>query len=69
MIESCSPCSYVMVDEHPGRHDPSNIITHRIQSTVTEFSDYLIKYCRPNINKKWREFIRGLDMMVCQQGL
>ncbi|KAK4479848.1 hypothetical protein RD792_015391 [Penstemon davidsonii] len=64
MIEHCSPCSYIMVDEHPGRHDPSNIMTHRIQSTITQFSDCLIQSCTPKINKKQREFIRGLDMMA-----
>ncbi|KAL6529268.1 hypothetical protein OROGR_014891 [Orobanche gracilis] len=64
MIEQCTPCSYIMVDNHPGRHDPSNIMTHRIQSTISEFSDCLIKCCTPNVSKKWREFVRGLDMMT-----
>ncbi|KAL0380681.1 UNVERIFIED_CONTAM: protein PHYLLO, chloroplastic [Sesamum angustifolium] len=64
MIERCSPCPYIMVDTHPGRHDPSQIMTHRIQSTISQFSDCLIKCCTPRVSKKWREFIRGLDMMA-----
>ncbi|KAK4430131.1 protein PHYLLO, chloroplastic [Sesamum alatum] len=63
MIEHCTPCPYIMVDDHPGRHDPSNIMTHRIQSTIAQFSDCLIKCCTPRVSKKWRELIRGLDMM------
>ncbi|KAK6133984.1 hypothetical protein DH2020_032275 [Rehmannia glutinosa] len=61
MIEHCAPCSYIMVDDHPGRHDPSHIMTHRIQSTITEFSDCLIKCCTPGVSKKWGDIIRGLD--------
>ncbi|KAL0396872.1 UNVERIFIED_CONTAM: protein PHYLLO, chloroplastic [Sesamum calycinum] len=64
MIERCSPCPYIMVDTHPGRHDPAQIMTHRIQSTISQFSDCLIKCCTPRVSKKWREFIRGLDMMA-----
>lgn len=65
MIEKCSPSSYVLVDDHPGRHDPSHIMTHRIQSTVSQFSDCVIKCCNPDVSKRWKESIQGLDMMVC----
>ncbi|GFP95293.1 protein phyllo chloroplastic [Phtheirospermum japonicum] len=64
MIEQCTPCPYIMVDDHPGRHDPSHIITHRIQCTIAEFSDCLIKCYTPDVSKKWRELIRGLDTMA-----
>ncbi|XP_073287012.1 protein PHYLLO, chloroplastic isoform X2 [Primulina huaijiensis] len=64
MIENCFPCSFIMVDEHSGRHDPSNIMTHRIQSTITQFSDCVIKCCSPQENQKWTEILRGLDMAV-----
>ncbi|KAG8366507.1 hypothetical protein BUALT_Bualt17G0087200 [Buddleja alternifolia] len=64
MIEHCSPCSYIMVDDHPGRHDPSNIMTHRIQTTIPQFTDCLINCCTPRASMKWTEFIRGLDMMA-----
>ncbi|GFQ05337.1 protein phyllo chloroplastic [Phtheirospermum japonicum] len=56
-----TPCPYIMVDDHPGRHDPSRIITHRVQCTIAEFSDCLIKCYTLDVSKKWRELIGGLD--------
>ncbi|KAL2484725.1 Protein PHYLLO [Abeliophyllum distichum] len=64
MLEHSFPCPYILVDEHPSRHDPSHIVTHRIQSTITQFCDCLIKTCAPRISNKWRGFLRGLDMMT-----
>ncbi|GFQ05336.1 protein phyllo chloroplastic [Phtheirospermum japonicum] len=56
-----TPCPYIMVDDHPGRHDPSRIITHRVQCTIAEFNDCLIKCYTLDVSKKWRELIGGLD--------
>ncbi|KAH6797875.1 2-oxoglutarate decarboxylase/hydro-lyase/magnesium ion-binding protein [Perilla frutescens var. hirtella] len=64
MIEQCCPCPYILVDDHPGRHDPSHIITHRIQSSISQFSDSVIKCCTPDERKIWKEFIQGLDKMA-----
>ncbi|KAF8399244.1 hypothetical protein HHK36_015109 [Tetracentron sinense] len=64
MIEICSPCSYITVDKHPYRHDPSHIVTHRIQSTITEFADSLLKAHFPRTRSKWTGFMRAVDMMV-----
>ncbi|KAL8518400.1 hypothetical protein ACS0TY_009692 [Phlomoides rotata] len=64
MIEQCPPSSYILVDDHPGRHDPSHIMTHRIQSSVSQFSDCVSKCCNPYVSKRWRESIQGLDMMA-----
>ncbi len=64
MLEKCSPCSYIMVDKHPCRHDPSHIVTHRIQSTVVEFANCLLKARSPNKNSKWSSFLQILNMMV-----
>ncbi|XP_077237681.1 2-oxoglutarate decarboxylase/hydro-lyase/magnesium ion-binding protein isoform X2 [Tasmannia lanceolata] len=64
MLEACSPCSYIMVDKHPNRHDPSHIVTHRIQSTITEFSDYLLRVHFPRKITKWSSFLQALNMMV-----
>ncbi|PIN25904.1 Isochorismate synthase [Handroanthus impetiginosus] len=62
MIEHCSPRSYIMIDDHPGRHDPSHIMTHRIQSSIPRFGEWLTKNSTPGASKKLMEFIRGLDM-------
>ncbi|XP_065630958.1 protein PHYLLO, chloroplastic isoform X4 [Quercus suber] len=64
MLEKCSPCSYIMVDSHQCRHDPSHIVTHRIESTVVEFASCLLKATSPNKNSKWSSFLQILNMMV-----
>ncbi|XP_075659886.1 protein PHYLLO, chloroplastic isoform X2 [Castanea sativa] len=64
MLEKCSPCSYIMVDSHPCRHDASHIVTHRIESTVVEFASCLLKATSPNKNSKWSSFLQILNMMV-----
>ncbi|KAL6978037.1 hypothetical protein U1Q18_049007, partial [Sarracenia purpurea var. burkii] len=64
MIEDCFPCSYIVVDNHPSRHDPSHIVTHRIQSTVTQFADCLLKAHIPEISSKWCGYLRAVDKMV-----
>ncbi|XP_062163333.1 protein PHYLLO, chloroplastic isoform X1 [Alnus glutinosa] len=67
MLEQCFPCSYIMVDEHPCRHDPSHIVTHRIQSGIVEFADCLLKASSPKKNKKWSSFLQLLNMVVASE--
>ncbi|OVA12535.1 Thiamine pyrophosphate enzyme [Macleaya cordata] len=68
MIEVCAPCSYIMVDKHPYRHDPSHIVTHRIQSSITEFTDCLLKVHIPRMmTSKWRDILQALNMMVARE--
>ncbi|KAM7464415.1 hypothetical protein LguiA_032536 [Lonicera macranthoides] len=64
MLEDCSPCSYIVVDNHRSRHDPSHIVTHRIQSTITQFTDCVLKACIPQRSTKWNCFLHTLDKMV-----
>lgn len=64
MLEACSPFSYIMVDKHPYRHDPSHIVTHRIQSTITEFAHYLLKVSFPRKTTRWHTFLQVLNMTV-----
>ncbi|OVA12536.1 Thiamine pyrophosphate enzyme [Macleaya cordata] len=64
MIEVCSPCSFILVDKHPYRYDPSHIVTHRIQSSITEFADCLLKVHFPRMTTKWRDFLQALNRMV-----
>ncbi|KAL2645330.1 hypothetical protein R1flu_012917 [Riccia fluitans] len=37
-LEVASPGAYIVVDEHSSRHDPSHIVTHRVQSSAADFS-------------------------------
>lgn len=64
MLEDCFPCKYIYVDEHPLRHDPSHLVTHRIQSTITEFADCLLKAYVPKISGQWCGLLRALDKVV-----
>lgn len=64
MLEECFPCSYIMVDKHPFRHDPSHIVTHRIHSTIVEFADYVLKAEFPHLSKEWSTYLQMLNVMV-----
>ncbi|KAG6548096.1 hypothetical protein Mapa_010376 [Marchantia paleacea] len=37
-LEAASPEAYIVVEEHSSRHDPSHIVTHRVQSSAADFS-------------------------------
>ncbi|CAL5419038.1 unnamed protein product [Camellia sinensis] len=64
MLEDCFPCSYIIVENHPSRHDPSHIVTHRIQSTIVQFADCMLKAHIPQISSKWCGFLQAVDKMV-----
>ncbi|KAL5987497.1 hypothetical protein ACLOJK_035245 [Asimina triloba] len=64
MLEDCLPHSYIMVDKHPCRHDPSHIVTHRLQSTITEFVDYILKVKFPRNISRWHTSLQAVDLMV-----
>lgn len=68
MLEMSFPCSYIMVDKHPRRHDPLHIVTHRIQSTISEFTSCLLKACSPYLCSKWNGYLQALDMTVSKKG-
>ncbi|KAF7120245.1 hypothetical protein RHSIM_Rhsim13G0143500 [Rhododendron simsii] len=63
MLEDCFPCAHVLVENHPYRHDPSHIVTHRIQSTITQFTDCLLKANILQISSKWCGFLKAVDKM------
>lgn len=65
MVEECSSCTYIMVDNHPCRHDPSHSVTHRIQSTVVQFTDSLLQVQVPHSSSEWHSYLQALEMMVC----
>ncbi|XP_022776661.1 protein PHYLLO, chloroplastic isoform X3 [Durio zibethinus] len=67
MLEKCFPCAYILVDNHPCRHDPSHFVTHRIQSSAIEFANILLKAQFPHRSSKWRGDLKALNMMVGQE--
>ncbi|XP_011009175.1 PREDICTED: protein PHYLLO, chloroplastic isoform X3 [Populus euphratica] len=64
MVEECFPCTYILVDNHPCRHDPSHFVTHRVQCSIHQFADSLMKAQFPHRNSKWCCFLRVLNTMV-----
>ncbi|KAK9676085.1 hypothetical protein RND81_11G052600 [Saponaria officinalis] len=63
-LEHCFPCTYIMVDKHPCRHDPSHIVTHRIQSTISQFSACLMEGTPPRLNSRWISLLKAVDSVV-----
>lgn len=66
-LESCFPSSYILIDTHPCRHDPSHVVTHRIQASVAEFAASL---CRCNLQRKtrrWVDILMVLNSVVAQE--
>lgn len=64
MVEECFPCTYILVDNHPCRHDPSHFVTHRVQCSIRQFSDSLMKAQVSHGNSKWCCFLQVLNTMV-----
>ncbi|KAL6899311.1 hypothetical protein ACP4OV_005969 [Aristida adscensionis] len=66
-LESCFPSSYILVDRHPCRHDPSHVVTHRIQATVTEFAASLCTCTFQRKTSKWADILKILNTVVSQE--
>ena len=64
MLEECSPLSYIMVDNHPFRYDPSHIVTHRVHSSIVKFADYLVKVEFPLKSNEWSTYLQALNVTV-----
>ncbi|CAI8583567.1 unnamed protein product [Vicia faba] len=64
ILEECAPLSYIMVDKHPFRHDPSHIVTHRIQTTIFYFVGCLLKATVPHSRSMWITSLQLLSKMV-----
>ncbi|KAL2905213.1 Protein PHYLLO chloroplastic [Bienertia sinuspersici] len=63
-LEHCFPFSYVMVDKHPCRHDPSHMVTHRIQSSISQFTGFLLKSTFQSTSSKWNSFLQVMNAVV-----
>ncbi|KAJ1279712.1 hypothetical protein BS78_04G176000 [Paspalum vaginatum] len=66
-LEICFPSSYILIDSHPCRHDPSHIVTHRIQASVAEFAASLCQCTFQRKTTRWTEFFMVLNSVVCQE--
>ncbi|KAK7360716.1 hypothetical protein VNO77_02725 [Canavalia gladiata] len=67
ILEECAPFIYIMIDKHPHRHDPSHIVTHRIQTSIFEFVGCLLKAAFPHRRSMWITSLQLLSKMVERQ--
>lgn len=66
-LEVCQPASYILVEEHPFRHDPSHLLTHRVQGSITEFVAQIISCCTPSQSRDYAEQIQLLSDVTGQE--
>ncbi|WVZ74855.1 hypothetical protein U9M48_022979 [Paspalum notatum var. saurae] len=66
-LEMCLPSSYILIDRHPCRHDPSHVVTHRIQASVAEFAASLCQCTFQRKTSRWTEFLMVLNSVVSQE--
>ncbi|XP_006647426.2 protein PHYLLO, chloroplastic [Oryza brachyantha] len=66
-LESCSPSSYILIDAHPCRHDPSHVVTHRIQATVVEFATSLFQCNFQRKTRRWSDILMVLNSAVSEE--
>ncbi|XP_018715157.2 protein PHYLLO, chloroplastic isoform X4 [Eucalyptus grandis] len=67
MLENSPPRLYIMVDEHPCRHDPSHMMTHRIQSSIVGFVDVLLRGHFLYKSSTWSDYLQALNNMVARE--
>ncbi|KAG0463358.1 hypothetical protein HPP92_019427 [Vanilla planifolia] len=66
-LELCSPNSYIFVDKHPYRHDPSHLITHRLQCSIIEFADIMLAEEFPERVRTSNTILREINAMVAME--
>ncbi|CAI0431018.1 unnamed protein product [Linum tenue] len=64
MLEECYPYSYILVDNHPCRHDPSHLVSHRIQCSVLQFVDALMQVQFPLATPNFCSYLQALNKTV-----
>eukprot|EP00252_Welwitschia_mirabilis_P025987 TRINITY_DN8321_c0_g1_i6.p1 TRINITY_DN8321_c0_g1~~TRINITY_DN8321_c0_g1_i6.p1 ORF type:complete len:767 (-),score=128.88 TRINITY_DN8321_c0_g1_i6:1476-3776(-) len=63
-LEDCNLEACILVDDHPFRHDPLHILTHRIQDSVVEFVSLVKRFYTPRENVEWCKFLGTLNALV-----
>ncbi|RLN09825.1 protein PHYLLO, chloroplastic isoform X1 [Panicum miliaceum] len=66
-LETCSPSSYILIDRHPCRHDPSHVVTHRIQASVVEFAASLCRCTFQRKTSRWTDILMVANSVVAQE--
>jgi len=77
-LERCRPCPYILVNDHPLRHDPFHGVTLRIEAEVSRFCESLLPHLKTKPKKespwlsRWREgsdrVTRTLEAFTMENG-
>uniref|UniRef100_A0A1J3CVU3 Protein PHYLLO, chloroplastic n=1 Tax=Noccaea caerulescens TaxID=107243 RepID=A0A1J3CVU3_NOCCA len=67
VLEKCFPFAYILVDKHPCRHDPSHLVTHRVQSNIVQFADCVLKSRFPWRRSKLHGHLQALDGAIARE--
>ncbi|XP_009127684.1 protein PHYLLO, chloroplastic isoform X1 [Brassica rapa] len=67
VLEKCFPFAYILVDKHPCRHDPSHLVTHRVQSNIVQFADCVLKSRFPWRRSKLHGHLHALDGAIARE--
>ncbi|KAF8653016.1 hypothetical protein HU200_062451 [Digitaria exilis] len=66
-LETCYPSSYILIDSHPHRHDPSHVVTHRIQASVVEFAASLCRCTFQRKTSRWADILMAVNSVVSHE--
>ncbi|KAJ0242827.1 2-oxoglutarate decarboxylase/hydro-lyase/magnesium ion-binding protein [Hirschfeldia incana] len=67
VLEKCFPFAYILVDKHPCRHDPSHLVTHRVQSNIVQFADCVLKSLFPWGRSKLHGHLQALNGAIARE--
>ncbi|CAF1905444.1 unnamed protein product [Brassica napus] len=67
VLEKCFPFAYILVDKHPCRHDPSHLVTHRVQSNIVQFADCVLKSIFPWRRSKLDGHLQALNGAIARE--
>ncbi|CAE5963485.1 unnamed protein product [Arabidopsis arenosa] len=67
VLEKCFPFAYILVDKHPCRHDPSHLVTHRVQSNIVQFADCVLKSRFPWRRSKLHGHLQALESAIARE--
>ncbi len=65
-MEKYSPQEYIMVAEHPYRHDPAHRLTNRLEMSVADFCSRLMEGLSPQIDEDWTARIAKKSQLVSE---
>ena len=55
---------YLVVADHPFRHDPNHLVTRRFEHNITDFCDQMISLTKHNQNERWIKDLINYDTTI-----